>query len=187
MLIGVLGLQGDVSEHLDVLKRLLEDGEVNIVKRASEIRGLDGLIIPGGESTTVGKLLQKYGIDKEIRKNKDLAIFGTCTGAILLAKSIRGMNQFSLHLMDIEAERNAYGRQRESFEAELEIPELGEKPFRGIFIRAPVIRGIGEGVEVLARYKGDAVLVRQGKYLAATFHPELTEDMRVHEYFLSMI
>jgi 5'-phosphate synthase pdxT subunit len=187
MLVGVLALQGDVSEHVDMLKRLLRDDEVRIVKWAEDIPDLDGLVIPGGESTTVGKLVTRYGIDKEIKKHRDLGIFGTCTGAILLAKKIMGLNQFTLGLMDVVIERNAYGRQRESFEADLEIPKLGKRPFRGVFIRAPIIREAGEGVEILARYNGDIVLARQGRFLAATFHPELTDDVRLHKYFLTLL
>jgi 5'-phosphate synthase pdxT subunit len=174
MLIGVLALQGDVSEHFNILRNLLAAEEVTLVKTKERISELDGLIIPGGESTTVGKLMVKYGIDKKIKSSENLAIFGTCTGAILLAKKILGMKQFTLNLMDFEVERNAYGRQRESFEADLAIPVLDGKPFRGIFIRAPVIKNVGKKVKVLARYKNDPVLIEEDRFLAATFHPELT-------------
>jgi 5'-phosphate synthase pdxT subunit len=185
MLIEVLGLQGDVSEHIDMMKRLLDEKEVKIVKNAPEIRDLDGLIIPGGESTTIGKLMQN-GIDREIKK-KNLAIFGTCAGVITLAKEIIDGTQPSLKLMDIKVERNAYGRQRESFETDIKIPALGEKPFRAVFIRAPVIKEVGKGVEVLARFEGDIVLAKQGHLLVSVFHPELTDDFRLHEYFLGLI
>lgn len=183
MLVGVLGLQGDVAEHVSALKRL--QGDVRIVKKASHIEGLSGLIIPGGESTTIGKLMVKYGLPEAIKEHEP-AIYGTCAGTILMAKEILGSEQFSLDLMDIAVERNAYGRQRESFEADISIPALGDKPFRGVFIRAPVIKGVGKNVEVLAEHRGSPVLVRQGRYLASTFHPELTGDGRIHRYFISM-
>lgn len=186
MRIGVLGLQGDVTEHVTILKKLLRDGEVKVVKRAADIEELDGLVIPGGESTTIGKLMIKYGIDKGV-KNGRLAIFGTCAGSILLAGKILDSEQPSLGLMDIRIQRNAYGRQKESFEAEIAIPAVGKKPFKGVFIRAPVIKGVGKGVEVLAEHKGDPVLTRQGRYLAASFHPELTDDPRVHAYFIQEV
>lgn len=184
MRIGVLGLQGDVVEHAEMLRKLTD--EVAIVKRARDIKTIDGLIIPGGESTAIGKLIAKYNIDKAI-KDENLAIFGTCAGAILLAREILGMQQFSLKLMDIAVERNAYGRQKESFEVDLKIPALGKAPFRAIFIRAPAIKKVGKNVEVLAEYDGNVVLARQGNLLVSTFHPELTEDSRVHEYFLKLI
>lgn len=181
MRIGILGLQGDVAEHAAMLKGL---AEVIMVKKAPELETLDGLIIPGGESTTIGKLIGK--IDKEIKRKK-IAIFGTCAGAILLAKEIVASQQFSMKLVDIVVERNAYGRQRESFEADLQIPVLGKMPFRAVFIRAPVIRRVGKNVEVLAEYDGAPVLARQGKLLVSTFHPELTNDYRLHEYFIRLV
>lgn len=183
MLIGVLGLQGDVAEHASALQKLHAD--VRIVKKASHVKGLRGLIIPGGESTTIGKLMVKYGLPEAIKEHKP-AIYGTCAGTILLAKEIVGSEQFSLNLLDIAVERNAYGRQRESFEADISIPALGEKPFRGVFIRAPVIKRVGKNVEVLAEHEERSVLVKQDKYLASTFHPELTGDLRIHKYFISM-
>ena len=181
-MLGVLGLQGDVIEHVSMLKMLKED--VKIVKTGDDIKNIKGLIIPGGESTTIGKLIVKNKIDKAI-KDAETYIFGTCAGAILLAKKIVNSEQFSLNLMDIEIERNAYGRQRESFEVYLDIPKLGIKNFKAIFIRAPVITKVNKG-EVLAEYK-TPVLVRQEKYLACTFHPELTHDTRIHEYFVRMV
>ena len=182
--IGILGLQGNVEEHADMLKRLKTD--VKIIKKAEELIGLDGLIIPGGESTTILPMLKKYKIDKAIKKAK-LPIFGTCAGAIILAKEILNMAQDTLSLMDTSVERNGYGRQVESFESDLEIPELGNAPLRGVFIRAPIIKRVGKGVRVLAKQNGDPVLVRDGNLLAATFHPELTDDTRVHEYFLNLV
>jgi 5'-phosphate synthase pdxT subunit len=183
MLVGVLALQGDVSEHVAALRKLLK--EVRIVKKAAHLKGLKGLVIPGGESTTVGKLMVKYGLPEAIREYRP-AIYGTCAGTILMAREIVGTQQFSLNLMDIKVERNAYGRQRESFESDISIPTLSAKPFKGVFIRAPVIKRVGENVEVLGTCNGHPVLVRQGKYLASTFHPELTGDMRIHKYFISL-
>ncbi len=184
MYIGVLGLQGNVSEHFNMLQRITKDARV--VKKASEIKDIEGLIIPGGESTTILPLLKKYKIDREIKK-ANLPIFGTCAGAIILAKEILNMDQDTLNLMDVSVERNAYGSQVDSFEADLKIPVLGKTPLKGVFIRAPIIKHVGKGVEVLAKHNGSPVLARQGKFLAATFHPELTDDVRVHEYFLILL
>ncbi len=185
MKIGVLSLQGDVSEHIDILKKL--DVDCKIVKKREDIREINGLIIPGGESTTMIRLMEKTGIYDEILSREDLGIFGTCAGAILLAKEILNYDQDSLRLMDIKVERNAYGRQRESFEAYISIPKLNIEKFRGVFIRAPIIREIGEKVEVLAEYEGNPVLVQQDIYLASTFHPELTNDERIHKYFVEIL
>ncbi len=184
MSIGVLGLQGDVSEHVDALQRMTNG--VKIVKKASDIDGLGGLVIPGGESTTLLTLLKKYKIDREIKK-AGLPVFGTCMGAVLLAKEILNTDQDTLNLMDISVERNAYGRQVDSFETDLKIPALGKMPFKGVFIRAPIVKHVGKDAEVLAEHDGSPVLVREGKFLAATFHPELTDDVRVHEYFLNLL
>ncbi|WP_457554612.1 pyridoxal 5'-phosphate synthase glutaminase subunit PdxT [Candidatus Pyrohabitans sp.] len=188
MKVGVLALQGDVAEHIAAMKRAVRGkGNVIAVKKPEQVGGLDALVIPGGESTTIGKLMQKYGIDKAVLAKPELAIFGTCAGAILLAKEIENYEQFSLKLMDISVARNAFGRQRESFEAELRIPQLGEKPFHAVFIRAPVITRAGGGVEVLARVNDAIVLARQGRYLACAFHPELTRDSRLHRYFIEEV
>ncbi len=186
MLVGVLGLQGSVIEHVHFLRSVLNDGRIKIIKDAGELKEIDGLVIPGGESTTIGKLMQKYKLDKALER-EDLPIMGTCAGAILLAKNISDAPQFSLGLMDMTIERNAYGRQRESFETEVEIPVLGEKVFKAVFIRAPAIKEVANGVEVLASLEGEPIMVRQNKFLACTFHPELADDYRVHEYFLDMI
>lgn len=187
MRIGVLGLQGGVSEHVAMMKRVAGEKNVVVVRKAREIKDLDALIIPGGESTTIGKLMLKYGIDKAIKRRKELAIYGTCAGLILLSKKLQKNEQFTLGLMDIKAERNAFGRQRESFEVDLDIPALGKKPFRAVFIRAPKITDCGKGVEILAEFKGGVVLARQGNKLVSAFHPELTGDARMHKYFLTMI
>lgn len=181
MVVGVLGLQGDVVEHAEMLGRL--GREVRVVKSVSDAEGLEGLIIPGGESTTMGKLIRREGLEEAI-KSASFPIFGTCAGTILLARRIAGTEQYSLGLMEMEVERNAYGRQKESFEAEVEIPALGGR-YKAVFIRAPVIKRVDRG-EVLAEYRGSPVLVREGRCLAATFHPELTSDTRVHQYFLEM-
>lgn len=187
MKIGVLALQGDVEEHMRACERAAsEEDEVLAVKKPEEISGLQALIIPGGESTTIGKLMQKYGIDKAIEKNTGLGIMGTCAGAILLAKEVENYSQFTLAKMDIVVKRNAYGRQVESFETDIEIPVLGGERFHAVFIRAPVITRFGRGVEVLAELDNNPVLVRQGRYVACTFHPELTQDTRIHRYFFEI-
>lgn len=185
-MIGVLAIQGAVSEHLDALRRC--GIEAIPVRKSEEIRALEGLIIPGGESTTIGKLMERYGLDREIRARakEGLPIFGTCAGLILLAKEVVESDQPSLGLMDIAVQRNAFGRQRESFEAGIEVPVLGNHPVRGVFIRAPYIVKAGQGVEILALFEGKIVMAREGNKLVTAFHPELTEDLRVHQYFVEM-
>ncbi len=187
MKVGVLGLQGAVSEHVDMLRRC--GCQAVVVKKVSELEDIDGLIIPGGESTTLGKLMTIYGFDTAIRRLAagGLPIYGTCAGLILLAKEIGGSDQPRLGLMDIRVKRNAYGRQVESFETDLDIPSIGKDPFRAVFIRAPHIESVGKGVEVLAKHNGHAVMARQNGFLVSAFHPELTDDARIHEYFLGMI
>ncbi|NIM04701.1 MAG: pyridoxal 5'-phosphate synthase glutaminase subunit PdxT [Armatimonadetes bacterium] len=185
--VGVLALQGDVREHLLALARC--GAQALPVKYEEQIRACQALVIPGGESTTIGKLVSRYGLAELLREFAAAGkpIFGTCAGSILLAKEIEGNEQFRLGLMDIVVERNAYGRQVESFEDELNIPSLGEEPFRGVFIRAPQIRSLGEGVEPLAYCRERVVLCRQGRLLVSTFHPELTTDLRLHQYFLILV
>jgi 5'-phosphate synthase pdxT subunit len=187
--IGVLGLQGDYQKHLEMLQ-LIDGVEARIVRTARGIRDwCDGLIIPGGESTTVGKLMARYEVDKAItqRVADGMTIFGTCTGMILLAKEIEGSDQHRLGLMDTTVRRNAYGRQVDSFETDLKIDCLCGDPVRAVFIRAPQITAISGDVEALARLdSGEAVMVRQSNCLAISFHPELTADVRVHEYFVEM-
>ncbi|MCE5198669.1 MAG: pyridoxal 5'-phosphate synthase glutaminase subunit PdxT [Armatimonadota bacterium] len=187
--IGVLGLQGDYQKHLEMLHSI--DGvNAKIVRTAQEIsEWCDGLVIPGGESTTVGKLMARYGVDTAIieRAAKGMAVFGTCTGMILLASEIEGSDQHRLGLMDTTVRRNAYGRQLDSFEADLDVPCLGGKTVRAVFIRAPQITAVGSKVEVLATLEsGEAVMIRQGNCLAISFHPELTDDTRVHKYFVEV-
>ncbi len=188
MKIGVLAAQGAFAEHIATLRRL--EVEAVPVRLPRELTGLDGLIIPGGESTSIGKLMRDYNLTSEIRdraKNK-LPIFGTCAGMILLAKNVSDTKVETLDLMDITVERNAFGRQQESFETEISIPVLGEKPFPGVFIRAPLIKQVSSNVEILAQLAdGTIVATRQGNLLVSAFHPELTEDLRFHHYFLDII
>ena len=182
-IIGVLALQGDFEAHQKALARAGARGVE--VRTAADLEAVDALIIPGGESTTMLKLLQDEGLLEPLRRfGERRPIFGTCAGAILLASRVTHPAQESLGLMDIEVERNAYGRQLESHVAKI---EEEEGPMEAVFIRAPVIRSVGPSVRVLARYKGDPVLVQQGRHMAATFHPELTDDDRVHLRFLNSI
>ena len=176
MKIGVLAVQGNFREHAAMLRRLGADPVE--VRKPDELAGLDGLVIPGGESTTFMRLMRLYGLDEAIR---DFAgpVFGTCAGMIVLDRD-------HLALGDFHVRRNAFGRQVRSFEADLRL--AGEdKPLRGVFIRAPRVERAGEGVEVLAELDGEPVLLRQGRFLVATFHPELTDDTRVHELFLDSV
>jgi 5'-phosphate synthase pdxT subunit len=187
MKIGVLAIQGDVIEHRAILRRLgAAEGEVRLPK---DLADLDGLILPGGESTTIGKLLVWYGLDRAIPEHvgRGMAVYGTCAGMILMARRAAGGEPPLLRLMDITVTRNAYGRQVNSFEADLDIPVLGPPPVRAVFIRAPVMDQVGPGVEVLASLDGQPVLAREGRLLVSSFHPELAPDDRVHRYFLDVI
>jgi 5'-phosphate synthase pdxT subunit len=186
MKIGILAIQGDFLEHIVILKHL--DVETSEVRLPSQLDGLDGLILPGGESTTIGKLCVDFGLLEPLRKFcKTHAIWGTCAGAIFLSKDAR-RNQPLLGIMDITVERNAFGRQVDSFEADLEISELGEgSPYHAIFIRAPIIESVQADTRVIATLPdGRIVAARQGNWLATSFHPELTQDPRFHQYFLSL-
>ena len=187
MRVGVLALQGAFREHIDALRKLgVEAVEVRL---PGQLEGLDGLIIPGGESTAIGKLAVKYGLQDAIRRYVmgGHAVYGTCAGMIMLSKDV-GRDQPLLSLMDIKVERNAFGRQLDSFETDLEIPALGDKPFPGVFIRAPRIESVGDDVEVLAKLEnGTPVAAREGNMIVTAFHPELTDDLRWHRYFLSLI
>jgi pyridoxal 5'-phosphate synthase pdxT subunit len=174
--IGVLALQGAFREHAQMLRRLGADAVE--VRLPEELNGLDGLVIPGGESTTIMRLARIYGLDEAIRRHRG-AILGTCAGMIMLDREHLG-------LADLEVERNAYGRQVRSFEADVELAG-DERPLRGVFIRAPRIRRAGPDVEVLGELDGEPVLVRDGRLLLATFHPELTDDERVHRLFLELV
>jgi len=188
MRIGVLASQGAFVEHIAMLHQL--EVEVLPVRLLQELRGLDGLIIPGGESTSISKLMLDYNLMSEVRNlaKNGLPIFGTCAGMILLANEISDSGVEPLRVMDITVRRNAFGRQRDSFETELSIPVLGEKPFLGVFIRAPIIVRANSEVETLAKLAdGTSVAARQGKLLASAFHPELTDDLRLHRYFLDIV
>ena len=184
MKVGILALQGDVREHKRALAKL--GAEPVEVKLPQDLDDIDALIMPGGESTTIGMLMRKYKLDAKImQKNKEgMPIYGTCAGAILLAKEIIGSKQPKLALADISIKRNDYGRQIDSFEADLSIKDIGE--FKGVFIRAPIIKSFYNGAEILAEYKNNPVMMRQDNILITTFHPELTNDTRIHEYFLNM-
>jgi len=186
MKIGVLAIQGDFAEHILMLKRLgMETAEVRL---PPHLDGLDGLILPGGESTTIGKLCMDYGLLEPLRKfGKTHAMWGTCAGAIFLSKDAR-RSQPLLGIMDISVERNAFGRQVESFETDLTISELGEGgPYHAIFIRAPIIESVQGGAHVISALPdGRIVAARQEKLLATSFHPELTQDTRFHQYFIAL-
>lgn len=187
MVIGVLALQGAFREHQKILA---DCGVKSIeVRKSEQLNDIKGLIIPGGESTTIGKLLWEFKLFEPILTlaKQGMPVYGTCAGMILLAKEIAGSSQPRLDLMDIVIHRNAFGRQVESFEADLQIEALGEKPFRAVFIRAPLILKTGMGVEVLARYEDKVVFARQGIFLVSSFHPELTDDVRIHRYFLEIV
>ena len=175
-LVGVLALQGAFREHARALRALGAD--VREVRLPDELDGLDGLVIPGGESTTMARLAALYGLDDAIRSYPG-AVLGTCAGMILLDAE-------HLDLVDLELDRNAFGRQVRSFEADVELAG-DEIPLRGVFIRAPRVRRVGAGVQVLGELDGEPVLVRDGRYLLASFHPELTDDLRVHELFLEIV
>ena len=186
MRIGVLAIQGDFSEHMAMLQRL--GVEAVKVRLPQDLEDIDGIILPGGESTTLGIVGTRYGVLEAVRERlkAGLPAFGTCAGAIVLARTILESDQPRIGVLDIVVNRNAYGRQKDSFEAPVFVPKLGEPPVRGVFIRAPIIEAVGRGVEVLAELDGKPVLVQQGNLLASTFHPELTDDTRLHEYFLRL-
>jgi pyridoxal 5'-phosphate synthase pdxT subunit len=190
MKIGVLALQGDFSEHIAVLKRLKVDASE--VRLPEHLKGLDGLIIPGGESTTIGKLAVAYNLLEPLKLfGQRHAVWGTCAGAIFLSKDV-SRDQPLLGLMDIKVQRNAFGRQKDSFETDLDIPELKQatgtkEDYHAVFIRAPIIESVGGDARVLASVSdGRIVAAQQGHLLATSFHPELTNDTRFHEYFLSL-
>ncbi|SFL86732.1 5'-phosphate synthase pdxT subunit [Paenibacillus sp. 1_12] len=186
MKIGVLALQGAVAEHIRLIEKA--GGEGIIVKTIQQLDELDGIIIPGGESTTIGKLMRTYDFIDSLRafSKQKKPIFGTCAGLIVIAKEIEGQPEAHLELMDIKVARNAFGRQRESFETNLVMKGIADD-VRAVFIRAPLINEVGQGVEVLATYDDQIVAARQGHLLAASFHPELTDDERMHAYFLEMV
>jgi 5'-phosphate synthase pdxT subunit len=186
--IGILALQGDVREHAAALRGCgVEPVEV---RTRADLESVDGLIIPGGESTTIARLLLIFDLGEPVRARiqQGMPVWGTCAGAILLANDVPSLDRPPLGVMDISVERNAFGRQVDSFEEDLEIAELDGEPLRAVFIRAPVITRTGDGVEVLARLEdGRIVAARQGHMLATSFHPELTGDRRLHEWFCSVV
>lgn len=186
MKIGVLALQGAVREHLQILGQL--GVEAISVKRVEQLEELDGLIFPGGESTTMGKLIRKYGFLEPIQAMHQAGkpLFGTCAGLILLAKEIEEIEEAHLAVLDMKVRRNAFGRQVDSFEADLPIKGVAED-FQAVFIRAPLILEVGSDVEVLAEVNDEIVAAQQGNLLACSFHPELTEDVRFHQYFCQMV
>lgn len=187
MKIGVLALQGAVSEHVEMLQSCGVEGVR--VRCPEDFQGLKGLIIPGGESTTIGRLIEKIGLTQPIRNlmEQGLPIMGTCAGLVLVGRQVAECpEQRLLGYMDTVVVRNGFGRQRESFEKDLALPFLGEEPYPGVFIRAPYILKAGEGVEVLGWVEDKIVAARQGQVLAISFHPELTGDVRLHRYFLQM-
>lgn len=192
MRIGVIALQGNVEEHVEAMSRVFR-GEVVRIKHKGSVPACDAIIIPGGESTTLCRLAWSEGIAQEIMEHArgGKPILGTCAGLILLASQgdddVRKTGQRLLGLMDTKVDRNAFGRQRDSFESALRIPRIPNGPFNAVFIRAPAIVSAGEAVEVLAKLDDVIVAARQGNILALAFHPELTDDTRIHEYFLEMV
>jgi len=195
--IGVVAVQGAVSEHIEVLKRAMRelkiDGNAVYVRTVKDLDDISGLVIPGGESTTINKLMLTTGMYERIIElaKKGLPILGTCAGTILLAKE--GDNQVKksdtklLGLMDMKILRNAYGRQVNSFEVDVNIPEIGSKPFRAVFIRAPTIEKVWDDTKVWTKYQDTIIGVKKENILALTFHPELSDDLRIHEYFIKTI
>lgn len=196
--IGVLALQGDVEENvnatLQAFKELGMDGSVIQVKYPDQISKIDGIIIPGGESTVIGTLAALNGSLKVLRDRigEGMPVLGTCAGMIVLAKRaydrvVGETKQKLLNMLDVTVERNAFGRQMDSFEAYLDIPLLGDKPFKGVFIRAPIVKDHASNVEVLARLNGKIVAVKQGNIIGTVFHPELADDARLHMHFIKIV
>jgi 5'-phosphate synthase pdxT subunit len=185
--IGVLAIQGDVREHQRHLMAL--GCEVPLVRRVADLEGVQGLIMPGGESTAIGLLMQEEGLLDDLRARiaRGFPVYGTCAGLILLARDVEGPPPPRVGVMDITANRNAYGRQVASFEAALDIPAVGDAPFTAVFIRAPRIERMGPGVAPLAFLHGQAVMAEEGPLLVSAFHPELTADDRVHRYFVEKV
>ncbi len=185
MVVGVLALQGDFAKHLEALERC--GCRARAVRTPEELEACDRLVLPGGESTTLGILLQKAGLAELLRQRimEGMPVWGTCMGMILLAKDIEGSDQFRLGVLDIGVSRNAFGSQVHSFETDLWVKGL-DSPFHAVFIRAPVVTRVGKGVDVLAKYEDRVVAVRQGRILATAFHPELTDDLRFHQMFAQL-
>jgi 5'-phosphate synthase pdxT subunit len=194
--IGVVAVQGAVSEHVEVLRKAMEkskiEGSVAYARKVRDLDDVSGIVIPGGESTTISRLILSTGMYEKIAElaKKGLPILGTCAGTILLSKEgneqVKQTNTQLLGLLEMKVLRNAYGRQVDSFEADVKIPEIGDKPFRAVFIRAPTIEKVWNDTRVWAEYKGTIIGARKGNILALTFHPELSDDLRIHKYFLKM-
>lgn len=184
--VGVLAFQGDVAEHIEAFKRA--GAEAFPIKKVEDLDKIDALSLPGGESTTISRFLKEEKFFEAIpqRYYEGLGIFATCAGMILLANEVVGNSVESMKLLNIKVKRNAYGRQKDSFEADV-ILGFDSKPFRAVFIRAPRILEVGNGVEVVSEIEGEPIMVRSGRVLAASFHPELTDDLRIHKYFLKML
>ncbi|WP_394027155.1 pyridoxal 5'-phosphate synthase glutaminase subunit PdxT [Desulfovibrio falkowii] len=184
--VGVLALQGAFREHVAAVSRL--GVAAREVRQLKDMDGIDAMIIPGGESTTMGKLLNEWQMLQPLRERieQGMPVYGSCAGLILLCRVIENSDQPRLGVLDATVRRNAFGRQVDSFETDLAMPAIGPEPVPAVFIRAPVITGVGPGVKVLAEVKGQAVAVRQNNILATSFHPELTPDTRLHGYFLGM-
>ncbi|MFT8813593.1 pyridoxal 5'-phosphate synthase glutaminase subunit PdxT [Oenococcus sp.] len=183
--IGVLALQGAVSEHVKALEK--SGAQAVTVKHPAELSGLDGLVLPGGESTTMRRLMDRSGLFEAVKKFAETkAVFGTCAGLILMAKQIEGRKGPHLGLLDIDVKRNAFGSQVDSFQTTLDIKDVAEN-FDGIFIRAPYIKSVADNVQVLSTYEDHIVACRQGRFLACAFHPELAGDSRFHDYFVKII
>ena len=187
MKIGVLALQGAFREHKQKFQEL--GANAVMIKLQRDLEGIDAIAIPGGESTSIGKLLRQYDLIEPIRERvaQGMPVFGTCAGMIVMANRITGEDVTHLGIMDVEVRRNSFGRQRESFETDLDIPVIGEEPFPAVFIRAPHIEAVGPSVKVLSTYNDRIVAVQQDNLLALSFHPELTGDNRLHAYFLELV
>jgi len=193
--IGIIGVQGAVLEHVNTMKKLFSEtnttGEIFIIRDKNQLEKVDGLIIPGGETTTISRILVKTGLYDKILyriKKKNIAIMGTCAGCVLLSEKISNNDKEikCLNAMNIYVKRNAFGRQKESFEQEIKIKGFS-KTYNAVFIRAPIIEKIYNNCEILAKIKDKIIMVRQDKFLAISFHPELTDDLRIHKYFLDII
>jgi 5'-phosphate synthase pdxT subunit len=186
--IGVLALQGDFAEHIGIFQRL--GIAAREVRHPPELADLDGLVIPGGESTTVARLISEFALLEPLRERaqEGFPLWGTCAGMIVLAQRVSELAWPTLDALAIAVRRNAFGRQVDSFETDLAVPALGQQPFHAVFIRAPIVEEVGDGVEVLAKLENEkTVAVRQANVLATAFHPELTEDDRFHRYFIDMV
>jgi 5'-phosphate synthase pdxT subunit len=195
VIIGVIGIQGAISEQLNIMKKVFlksyTHGETLVIRQKEQLEKVDGLIIPGGESSTISKILIKTGLHSEILNRisqKNIAIMGTCAGCVLLAEEISNITKDikPLKAMNITVKRNAFGRQKESFEKKINIDGFS-KPFNAIFIRAPIIENVKKNCKILAKIENKIVMVRQNNFLAISFHPELNDDLRIHEYFLEMV